>query len=245
MATTAPATQARANGLATYFNVLFAPSAAFEQIARTPMWGWAAIAGVVIAIVATTLSLPETVAATHAFQQQMLAHAAADNRALLQQQFDSQNAKPAWIQVINPIIGLFVSWLITAVVFLVATALSGGSASFSKIWSTTVNAALPSYLGLLVNSVILMLRGPASIGGFSDLFAIPSLAMVVPNNPLLAAFLTQFNPFQLWWAWAAVIGFGIVAGTKRGAAIASAVILVCLAGSIYVWLATFTANALK
>src|SRR5438105_15401391 len=95
----------KATGLATYFSVLTSPTAAFAQLARTPMWGWAAIAGLALAVVSTFLIAPAVVHTTHAFQQQMLAHASADQQAQLRTSFAQQNAGESWKPYLNSIIG--------------------------------------------------------------------------------------------------------------------------------------------
>jgi len=83
MATTAP--QEKANGLATYFNVLFAPTAAFQQLARTPMWGWAAIIGMALMLASMIIMLPEQMRLASIMQAKQLATMPADQQAAAKQ----------------------------------------------------------------------------------------------------------------------------------------------------------------
>ena len=58
--TIAPPPAERANGLATYLKVFYAPSEAFATLARVPTWGWAAIIGVILTLVSTLILMPAT-----------------------------------------------------------------------------------------------------------------------------------------------------------------------------------------
>jgi hypothetical protein len=246
MATTTPTpSDEKANGLATYLNVLMSPTAAFQQLAKMPTWGWAAVTGLIIALVATYMIQPASMHFTHAFQQQMLSHATADQRPQFEQSFAQQNAGAAWKAYINPVIGLAVSWMFATLVFLAASALGGGSGTFGKAWAVAVNAALPSYVGLFVNALIIMLRGPDSANTMSDLFAIPSPAMLVSGNLALAGFLSQINPFQLWYAIVGTIGAEQTLGAKRPAAITAVVVIVLATACVYAVLGAITSMFAK
>ena len=71
----------KANGLATYFKVIFAPGDAFATLARAPMWGWAALVGTVLTVVGTIVLMPATLHFIHATQEQSLSQMSADQAA--------------------------------------------------------------------------------------------------------------------------------------------------------------------
>jgi len=220
---TAP--QERANGLLTYLSVITSPRAAFEQLFRTPMWGWAAIAGIVLTIFATIVMLPEQSHLAHVMQQQQLQQMTADQQA----RAASAIAKMAPYLKLTFIVGAvfqpWIGWLIAASVFLIAGALSGGEARFRNAWVLAVNAYAITAVALLVNAIILAMRGPDSLNSPLDTFVVPSLAMFVHGSPKLAAFLYAYNILYVWAYVVIAIGLEHVMKLSRTAAIVTVVIL--------------------
>jgi len=230
----------KANGLATYLSVLTSPTAAFTQLARTPMWGWAALIGLVLAIVGAILIQPAALHATQALQQQMLSHATADQQAQIRDSLARQNAGAGWKPYVNTAVATGLSWLLVSLIVLMAASLGGGAATFVKAWTLAINAALPGVLGIVVNALIIALRGPASVNSFSDLIALPSLGMVATNNPVLAAFLSQINPFQIWYYVVLVLGIETMLKSSRPASVTAVIVIWLLSSSLYAGLAALT-----
>ena len=237
---TPPSTTERANGLATYFAVLTSPKAAFEQLRRTPMWGWAALLTLAIVIVAAFLLHPATVHSTQVFDQQMIGHVSADQKAQVEARINQQNQNALWRPLVNSVVGIFVSWLVVALVALLAASAGGGDARFKPAWVTAVNASFPGVLGQLVNALIIYIRGPLSVNSFADLNALPSLAPLGGSNAVLSAFLGTINPFQIWYFIVLTIGIQSVLGTKRAPAITASVIVWFLGGLLFAALAAVT-----
>jgi hypothetical protein len=228
----------RSNGLATYFKVLLAPGDAFATLARVPTWGWAAIAGMILMAVASLILSPANVHFSHIAQAQRLAQMPADQAAAARQ---AMARIPDSVYVIFGVVGaLVVSWLIwlvSAVVFIIAASLSGAEARFLGAWVIAVNIYVIGLVGAIVNSVIVMLRGVASVTTAADLYALPSLAMVIHSSPKLAVFLYTFNIINIWLYIVTIIALERVLKMSSGAAIVTVLVLALITaglGSLFV-----------
>lgn len=217
-----PAPQARENGLATYFQVLFAPTEAFSKLARTPMWGWAAIGGIVFTTVATILMIQATVHMIHATQaaqlSQLPADQAAAQRAVLAKIPDGLYVGAG---IAGSVISPWFFWLIGAVIMLIGAALGGGEARFKLAWVAAVNAGIVPGIGAIVNAAIIMLRGLENINQTTDVFGLPSLAMIVHAGPKLSGFLYTYNIVNIWFFIIQIIALTTMLRVSRGAAIAT------------------------
>ena len=230
MDTTAP--QEKANGLATYLKVLYAPTEAFAQLARTPMWGWAALVGIVLLVIASIISLPEITRVAEISQQQALAQMPADQQQQARQGIAAAAGFTRVGVIAGPLIGAWLIWLLVALVYVVAAALTGAGPSFSTAWIGAVNASAVSFVVQLVNAVILMLRGPDSISGPADAYAIPSVGMLVHGSVKLATFLNAYSIGSLWQYAVTVIALEQLFKMSRGAAIGTVVVLSLLTGAL-------------
>lgn len=231
MATTTPiATQSKANGLSTALNTIFAPRAAFAQLAVTPMWGWAALIGIVLILVTTFVAMPEQLRLASIEQLKAIANMPADQQAQARQNIANFGVVAKVITVVIVLIVPWVFWAVSAVVNLIGAAASGAEAKFNLAWVVAVNASVIAFIGGLVNGIILALRGPDSVTGPADMQAVPNLGMLFPGNVKLDAFLAAFGIFYVWSYIVAVIGLEQTMKMKRGAAIATVVIYAILAG---------------
>jgi hypothetical protein len=187
-----------ANGLATYFGVLFSPTEAFETLARVPMWGWACILSLIISLVAAIIGLPATLHIAQVAQQNAIAQAPADRQQAMRDGINSFAPFLGPSIFISVLIVTWLIWLISALFILAFAAIGRGVAKFAQAWAVAVNLfAIPS-LGALIANIILRLQGPENISKQSDAFVLPSLAMVVHGDAKLAAFLYTFNVINLW-----------------------------------------------
>jgi hypothetical protein len=230
MQSTAP--QEKANGLATYLQVLYAPSAAFAQLARTPMWGWAAVAGIALMLAATIISLPEITRIAEIGQQKALSDMSADQAAQARQGMAAAAGFTRGFILIAPLIGAWIIWLIVSLVYLVSAAVTGGKASFQTAWVAAVNASAVSFVVQVVNAVILALRGPDSISSAQDAYAIPGLAMFVHGNVKLGAFLNAFSIGTIWQYFVAFYALQEMLKMNRNAAIGAVIFLALLTGAL-------------
>ena len=233
----APAAQPpeKAEGLATYLKVIYAPGEAFATLARVPTWGWAAIIGSILAIAAALLILPASMHYSHIVQEQQFSQMPADQAAAARE----VTAKiPQWVYplaaiIFTPIVTWFV-WLFEATGFLIGAALGGGEARFRNAWAAAINAYLILALGSLGGGIILWLRGPDNVNSPSDLFALPSAAMFVHAEAhKLGAFLYYaLNIASIWYYVVAVVALEQALKMSRVAAIVTVIILALLGAGI-------------
>lgn len=218
-----------ANGLATYLKVLYAPGEAFTTLSRVPTWGWAAILGVVLTMVGTVILSPATTHFAHVVQQQRLSQMPADQAAAARQAIARV---PEWVYPLSGIVGGFIFvwilWLISAVVYVIGAAVSGGEARFGGAWACAVNLYIIPVLGTIVSDIIVVLRGVSNVNTQTDLYGLPSPAMLFNASPKLATFLYSFNIVYIWLYIVAVIALERVMKMGRGAAIATILILALL-----------------
>jgi hypothetical protein len=228
---TAPGEQV--NGLATYMKVLYAPGEAFATLARVPTWGWAAILGIVLTVAALIILAPATMHFTHVVQDQRLSQMSADRAAAARQ---AMARIPQWIYplfgVAGAVIVVWLLWLLYAVIYVVASAVTGGEARFVGAWAAAVNLYVIPAVGAIINDIIVIVRGASNVNTQSDLLALPSLAMLVSGPPKLATFLYGFNIVNIWLYIVAVIALERVMKMSRGAAIATVIVLALLGAGI-------------
>jgi hypothetical protein len=234
MTSEGPSTPAeRPSGLATYFKVLFSPGDAFATLARFPMWGWAAIGGIVLTLIGVVILMPATLHFTHAVQAQRLSQMPADQAATARQ---AMAKIPDIVYQASGLVGGFIVvwlfWLVGAVIYVIGAALTGGEAKFLGAWVIAVNIYIIGAVGSVINNVIVMLRGADNVNTQGDLLALPSLTMLVHGSPKLEAFLYGFNIFNIWLYIVAVIALERVMKMSRGASIATVVVLALLGAGL-------------
>jgi len=223
---TEPATaEPRANGLATYFSIIPTPKAALAQLARTPMWGWAAIAGLVLSLIATILAAPAQSHLAAIIQQQKLGQFPADQRAQAAAAMAASGSFVKFFLAASGAIGPWLWWLITAALFLAGAALAGGNARWKLAWVAGVNTFVIVAIAAVVSGIILRLRGPLGINSMADVLVLPSLGQVIHGGPKLVAFLSAYNVLYVWYYVVQVIALEQVLKLKRPAAIATVVVM--------------------
>jgi hypothetical protein len=233
MATTAPIpTQAKANGLATCLSVFTAPRAAFAQLAVTPMWGWAALVGIVMTLVAIVIMLPEQIALVHIQQAKALEQMSADQAAQARQGMAAAAGVTSGFIIGSAFVIPWVIWLISAVVNVIGAAVSGAAPKFSLAWVVAVNASVVAFLGSILNAVIVAMHGPSSVASASDIMQLPSLGMLVSSNIKLFSFLYTFNILYIWNYVVAIIGLEQTMKMNRTAAIVTVVLYALIAGGL-------------
>ncbi|MBV8171415.1 MAG: YIP1 family protein [Candidatus Eremiobacteraeota bacterium] len=223
----------KANGLATYFKVIFAPGDAFATLARAPMWGWAALVGTVLTVVGTIVLMPATLHFIHATQEQSLSQMSADQAAAARATMAKiPNSVYSIFGVVGSIFAPWFYWLIGSIVFIIGAAISGAEVRFKAAWVGAVNCYVIPAIGTVIVAVIVMLRGPENVNSSADLYALPSLAMLVHGSPKLAGFLYAFNILNIWFYAVAVIAMEQLLKMSRGAAIMTVIVLALLGGGL-------------
>ena len=217
-------TPARLDGLKTYFSVLFSPAAAFERLSRVPTWGWAAIIGIALTLVAMVLIAPAQLHMTAVMQNERVSQMPADQQAQARAVMASATAvTKVAIYIVTFIIPWF-AWIVSAVVFLIAAALGGGEVKFAKAWVAAVNGYVIYGIASIVNATIVRMRDPNSVNSPTDIMSLPSLGLFVHGNPKLAAFFFTYNVLYIWSYVIAVIALERMMKVSRTAAIVTVVI---------------------
>jgi hypothetical protein len=229
MDTTAP--QEKSNGLATYLQVLYAPTEAFAQLARTPTWGWAMLIGIALLIVASIISLPEVTKISEIAQQQALSQMSADQQAQAKQGMAAAAGFTRGAIIAGPLFVAWIIWFFVALIYVIAAAVTGANPSLRMAWVAAVNASAVSFVVQVVNALILALRGPDAISGPLDAYAIPSLGMLVHGSVKTAAFLNAYSIGTIWQYVVTVIALEQVMKMNRGAAIVTVIVLSVLSGA--------------
>jgi hypothetical protein len=188
----------RANGVATYFGVLFSPNEAFDTLSRVPMWGWACILGLIISMVAAIIGLPATLHIAQVAQQNAISQAPADQQQAMRDGISKFTPFMGPSIFISVFVVTWIIWLVSALFTLAATAIGRGASKFGNAWALAVNLYAIPVLGSLIANIILRLQGPENISKQSDAFVLPSLAMVVHGDAKLAALLYTFNVINIW-----------------------------------------------
>lgn len=219
-----PAPQERANGFVTYLSIIATPRAAFEQLSRTPMWGWAAVLGIILTVAATFIMLPEQIHLGHVMQQQQLAQMTADQQAQAGPAMAKFEPYAKFTYIIAALIQPWIGWLIGAVVFLIGAALGGGVPRFRNAWVLAVNAYVISAIAVIVNAILIAMRGPDAVNSPFDVLALPSLAMVVHGGPKLSAFLYSYGIIYIWAYVVTFIGLEQLMKMSRTAALVTTII---------------------
>jgi hypothetical protein len=223
----------RSNGLATYVKVLYAPSEAFATLARIPTWGWAAIGGIVLTLIATMIGLPAILHLIQAGQQKALEQLPADQAAAQRQILAKvPHAVYVGISLVQAFVIPWLVWLFGAVIFAIGAALGGGEARFKPAWVGAVNLYIIGALGAVVSYVIVALRGAENVSSAADLFALPSPAMLLHGSVKFEAFLNAFNVVNIWSYVVTVIALEHLMKMNRTAAIVTVVVLALLGGGI-------------
>jgi hypothetical protein len=243
MSTTLEAPEARppekAEGLATYLKVIYAPGEAFATLARVPTWGWAVIVGIILTVVGTFLTLPASLHYSHIAQEQQFSQMPADQAAAARE-FTAKI--PSWAYYIFGFLGALIGcgffWLVASFVYLAGAALGGGEPRFKNAWVAAVNVYIIPVLGTIAAGIILLLRGPENANTAADLYALPSPALFVHGSPKLAAFLYySLNVVNIWYYLVAVIALEKMLKASRVAAIVTVATLALLLAGLLALLA--------
>lgn len=224
----------RSSGLAKALGVIIGPRAAFEQLSAVPAWGWAAIIGIVLTLAAVLLSLHAQTHLVSVMQDQRIAQMPSDQQAVARTQMAKFASLSTIFIMIGAVIGPWLVWLIAAVVFLIAAALGGGTATFGRAWVTAVNCYIVYGIAGLVNAIILSLRDPSTVNSMADVMSLPSLAMIVHPGIKLTAFLFSYNVLYIWYYIVVAIALHTMLKVSRTTAIV-ATVLYSLIGALYLF----------
>ena len=224
----------KASGLSTVLNVIAAPREAFAALRLVPTWGWAFIIAAILMIAGTALEAP---AARHVGVAQ-IQRMQATNPMFAQMSDQKKQAmidrarKPSIVGLFFAPVILLLFVLLNTVFMLVGNAVGRGSADFKRLWSGSMNIAVPTVgLGALVTGLIVMLRGADTFGSQTEMMrAMPGLGMLpLGGSPALTTMLATISIFSVWGLFLNATMLQTTAGTSKGVAWGFAALVLVLA----------------
>jgi Yip1-like protein len=227
-------------GLSNVADIIIAPRAAFSRIRQVPTWGWALLAASVLGIAGSLLALP---ASMHALDvsgpalygaNPAVTQLPADKQAEMVQRMISFGRIGIEIQSFMIPVFILIGGLFSALVMLIANAISRGDGTFKRYFALAITVAVVSSIGLLLNGVIAMVRGP---GGYESIQSVqgsvPSLALLAPSaGKKLAAFLAALNIVTIWATALTALGMVAVGRVKPPVAWVAAILMLLAGASI-------------
>jgi len=210
-------------GLVTYVWVLAKPRAAFERLKNAPTWGWAAVIGLFLTLAALLIAEPAQLHVLAASESHRIAALPPSERVRAQivQLHVAGSLKSLFI--IGALLGPWITWFLMTLFFFLAAAISRARARFGMAWVVALNSYVVYALGGVVNAALLAVRDPNHVNSALDLIAVPSLGWLFPHNPAIAAFLSAYNPFGIWYYAIVAIAMTAVLNVPRTAAIVATV----------------------
>jgi hypothetical protein len=199
-----------ATGLQIVVDCIVAPKAAFERLKTSQTWGWAFAITAILGCIGIYLEAPTSRHLSVVIVQHLIATnpAIAGMTDAQKNQMLANAARPSpfseAFSYINTMVLPLIASLFNALILLVGNAAGRGKADFGRLWSGSMNVAVPTIgLSSLVVGIITAIRGPESFNSFGDMFgAVPNLHYVVPVGGFFGNVLMSLNVFTLW-------GFGL------------------------------------
>lgn len=193
---------AKANGLSTVIDTIASPNEAFERQRTAPTWGWALAIAIVLLLIGAYLQVPAAVHANAAQTQHMMNSPIYATMSDAKKQHILERAgKPSLFAYVGPVIFLFFGVLVNTLIMLIGNAVGKGEADFKRLWSGSMNIAVPTIgLAAVVLGVITTMRGPDAFSNSIQMMqSMPGLATLAPNAGIvLVSFLAGISVFTLW-----------------------------------------------
>ena len=202
-------------------DILAEPSAAFARLKSDPKWLLAMVIFCLFSVGIAWVTLP--------FIEQ-----------IMDQKMMEEGAPSEGIAIAKMIVKIFVFigslaapiiwfFVITALLTLAARLFGISDAiKFKRIYAAIVHASLISILIELVNTALLVVfRDVEDISRTTDIKIIPGLHLLLGSsgNIKLLAFLSEFNPLNLWYLAVLAIGIRVFADTDKTKACIGAIII--------------------
>lgn len=240
-----------ANGLQTVVDCIVTPKAAFERLRTAPTWGWAFIITIVLGCIGIYLEAPVSRHLGVLIVQHLIATnpgvagmSDAQKNQLLARAAHPSPVSQAFSYINTAVLPLIAS-LFNALILLLANAVGRGKTDFGRLWSGSMNIAVPTIgLSSLVLGIIAAVRGPESFTSFGDLFgAVPNLHYVLPGSGFLGNFFAALNVFTFWGFGLNVVMMHVLAGLRGAVAWIFPAIITLLGAAVLAasmaWLSAF------
>jgi len=186
-------------GLATYLDVVIAPRRAFARLAGAPTWGWAALCGLALTLVAVLVSERAQLHLLALSEAHRLA-ALPPGERLSERIAAAQVApmRPA-LFVIGALVAPWLYWSLLSVFFFLAAAIGRGQARLGSAWVLAINSYAPYGIAGVINALLVAVADPASLTSATSVVRLPSPRWLVHDDPRLAGFLSAYHVGDLWY----------------------------------------------
>jgi hypothetical protein len=228
------------SGLKTAIDIVIAPKDAFEALRAAPTWGWALVVALVLMLAGYFLQQPAVRHAslgtlTHAIATNPLYALSDEQKSQALERVAHPPAYQTAFGLISPVLVLFVSTSLNAIILLAGNAAAHGNADFKRLFAGSMNIAIPA-IGLysVTLGVICHILGADHFAIMSDVLQVtPSLALLAPGaTGKLATFLAGIHIFTLWGFALNVAMMRISAGVRNALSWAFP-LLILIAGAAF------------
>ncbi|MEC3612381.1 Yip1 family protein [Bacillus velezensis] len=117
------------------------------------------------------------------------------------------------------IFGGIIALFIVPLIYWLCVKISGGVTTYKKMLSLSLFTAFITNIGLVINGLVTYFTGAGS------LYAVTSLASVIPAGGGVAVFLSAFDIFSIWSYILLALGLRYTGGISKKAAWTSAIVL--------------------
>lgn len=220
------------------FGVLTSPTATYERLRQKPAWLGAAVVLLLLALVATAITIPRI-----DFAEITRAQIEASGRQMNEEQldqaaefYDKFGPLMTYLQVG---VGMPVGWLLIALLMWVLVRMLGGiDLDFQQSLSATVHSMAPWLVHTVLSIPLILGRSEIAFDELQSGGPLKhSLGAFVDAEGALQQLLNSVNLFSIWVVLLLGIGFAIVGRVSRGKALGAAIGLWILGVLIKVGLA--------
>ena len=213
---TAPAGGSGPLGFGAALQVISAPRAAFEAVARDPQWIGPTLISLVIAVVGAFLMLPVGLSMQEELTIASLEKFDAPDEVVdqaLAELPDPDNPGPGFYgqQMSGPIIATVFGLLLGALIVMLGAKFAGGGEGYRANLSLVAVANVIASLGFLVKAAVTAMTGTYEVS-----LGLPAL-LGLEFHSLPAIFLDLLDPFFLWHLFVLGIGVSVVNRVSKGA----------------------------
>ena len=199
-------------------SVLLSPVKTYESINARPTWVVALIVLMVVSLVVTIVTIPKIDMAA-AIQKQM----ERQNQQVSAEQMEriTQVAeKMKWISPITGLVAQAAVYFLLALVFWVLFRLVGGEFSYMRSVAVTTHAFIPQVLSALLTLPIVFKATTLDPEKLRNGLLTSNLGFLAGDgaSPFMRSVMSSLDIFSLWTVVLIVIGYSIVAKTRRSTA---------------------------
>jgi Yip1 domain len=193
------------------FDVFLDPVALFKRVDERPHWFTPFIAVSLLTIFCTILLAP-------AIEQLTVAQLPEDVSAEMREQVLSSIKMSKYYGVFTIPLLILLKWSISAFILFGLAVVVGADLSYRKTLSVLAYSSVVAALEILLNTVVIYLRGLKNVQSPSDLQAIiasPAYFLSTNAPPALRVVLEGMSVFSLWYFFLLAVGLGMTSRLNK------------------------------